>query len=102
LIKPELKQWLRIQKDRQEKPLILLVEDDPEILVLLRDFLQSDYNIIFAENGSEAYKKILSDKPDLIVSDLMMPEMDGIELCCRLRNNFDTSHLPIIPSDSQS
>ena len=78
------------------KPLILLVEDDPEILVLLRDFLQADYNIIFAENGSEAYKKVLSDKPDLIVSDLMMPEMDGIELCCRLRNNFDTSHLPII------
>ena len=78
------------------KPLILLVEDDPEILVLLRDFLQADYNIIFAENGSEAYKKVLSDKPDLIVSDLMMPEMDGIELCYRLRNNFDTSHLPII------
>jgi len=78
------------------KPLILLVDDDPEILILLRDFLQADYNIIFAENGLEAYNKVLSDKPDLIVSDLMMPEMDGIELCCRLRENFDTSHLPII------
>ncbi|MFA5816581.1 MAG: response regulator, partial [Bacteroidales bacterium] len=68
----------------------------PEILILLRDFLQADYNIIFAENGLEAYNKVLSDKPDLIVSDVMMPEMDGIELCCRLRENFDTSHLPII------
>jgi signal transduction histidine kinase/CheY-like chemotaxis protein/AraC-like DNA-binding protein/sugar lactone lactonase YvrE len=78
------------------KPLLLLVDDDPEILILLRDFLQSDYNIIFAENGSEAYSKILSEKPDLIVSDVMMPETDGIELCNKLRENFDTSHLPFI------
>jgi CheY-like chemotaxis protein/AraC-like DNA-binding protein/two-component sensor histidine kinase len=78
------------------KPLILLIDDDPEILILLRDFLQSDYNIIFAENGRDAYHKVISEKPDLIVSDVMMPEMDGIELCCRIRENFDTSHLPII------
>ena len=78
------------------KPLILLVDDEPEILILLRDFLQTDYNIIFATNGIEAYDKVLSDKPDLIVSDVMMPEMDGIELCGKLRDNFDTSHLPMI------
>jgi signal transduction histidine kinase/CheY-like chemotaxis protein/ligand-binding sensor domain-containing protein/AraC-like DNA-binding protein len=78
------------------KPLILLVDDDPEILVLLRDFLQPDYNIIFATNGIEALNKVVSDKPDLIVSDIMMPEMDGIELCNKLRENFDTSHLPVI------
>lgn len=78
------------------KPLILLVDDDPEILTLLRDFLQADYHIISAANGREAYNRVLSDKPDLIVSDVMMPEMDGIELCCRIRENFDTSHLPII------
>ena len=78
------------------KPLILLVDDEPEILVLLRDFLQTDYNILFASNGIEAYEKVLSNKPDLVVSDVMMPEMDGIELCGKLRDNFDTSHLPII------
>ena len=78
------------------KPLILLVDDNPEILALLRDFLQVDYNIIFAENGLDAYEKVLSDKPDLIVSDVMMPEMNGIELCGKLRDNFDTSHLPLI------
>ncbi|MFH1118303.1 MAG: two-component regulator propeller domain-containing protein [Bacteroidota bacterium] len=78
------------------KPLILLVDDDPEILILLRDFLQPDYNIIFAENGVEALSKVLSESPDLIVSDVMMPGMDGIELCCKLRDNFDTSHLPLI------
>jgi len=78
------------------KPLILLVDDDPELLILLRDFLQSDYNILFAGNGLEAYNKVLSERPDLVVADVMMPEMDGIELCCKLRENFDTSHLPII------
>jgi signal transduction histidine kinase/ligand-binding sensor domain-containing protein/AraC-like DNA-binding protein len=78
------------------KPLILLVDDDSEILDVLNDFLHPDYNIIFAENGKEAYKKVLDEKPDLVVSDVMMPEMDGIEFCTRLRGNFDTSHLPII------
>lgn len=78
------------------KPLLLLVDDDPEILTLLRDFLQADYNIIFAENGAEAYEKVITENPDLLVSDVMMPEMDGIELCCKLRDNFDTSHLPMI------
>jgi len=78
------------------KPLILLVDDDPEILILLRDFLRADYNIITAADGLEGYNKVLSGKPDLIVADVMMPEMDGIELCNRIRDNFDTSHLPII------
>ena len=77
-------------------PLILLVDDDAETRIVLRDFLQADYNIILADNGLEAYNKVLSNKPDLIVLDVMMPEMDGIELCFKLRENFDTSHLPII------
>ncbi len=78
------------------KPLILLVDDESEILELLRDFLKADYNIMFSGNGLEAYNKVLTEKPDLIVSDVMMPEMDGIELCNKLRENFDTSHLPLI------
>ena len=76
--------------------MILLVDDDPEILALLRDFLQADYNIMFAENGVEAFEKTITHMPDLIVSDVMMPEMDGIDLCGKLRENFDTSHLPLI------
>jgi len=63
---------------------------------LIREFLLEDYNIIFAANGIDAYDKILSDLPDLIISDVMMPEMDGIELCSKIRENFDTSHLPLI------
>ena len=78
------------------KPVVLLVDDDPDILILLRDFLQAEYNIIFAANGLEAFNKVLTVKPDIIVSDIIMPEMDGIELCYRLRENFDTSHLPLV------
>jgi Signal transduction histidine kinase len=78
------------------KPLILLVDDEPEILVLLSDLLKANYNTIFAANGIEAYEKVISYKPDLVVSDVMMPEMDGIEFCSKIRENFDTSHLPMI------
>ncbi|MDD2251213.1 MAG: two-component regulator propeller domain-containing protein, partial [Candidatus Cloacimonetes bacterium] len=73
------------EKSDPDKPLILLVDDNPEILVMLKELIQKDYNIIFAENGLEAYNKILFHKPDLIVSDIMMPEMDGIELCRLIR-----------------
>ncbi len=78
------------------KPVVLLVDDEPEILELLSDLLQQDYQLLVAENGVEAWEKVLQHKPDLIVSDIMMPEMDGIELCGKLRDNFDTSHLPLI------
>jgi CheY-like chemotaxis protein len=92
----DAKSLLKNSEVSASKPLILLVDDDTEILTLLRDFLQTDYNIIFAENGLAAYNMVLTEKPDLIVSDVVMPEMDGIELCFKLRENFDTSHLPII------
>jgi len=78
-----------------DKPHLLLVDDDPEILSLLNDFLP-EYYISYAENGVVAYNKILNNPPDLIISDIMMPEMDGIELCCKIRDNFVTSHLPLI------
>jgi len=79
-----------------EKPTILLVDDDSEILQLLNDMLRSSYNLCFAKNGIEALDVLGKQSIDLVVSDIMMPEMDGIELCCKLRENFDTSHLPLI------
>jgi signal transduction histidine kinase/CheY-like chemotaxis protein/ligand-binding sensor domain-containing protein/AraC-like DNA-binding protein len=89
-------QRIENSETRTGKPLILLVDDEPEILFLIRDILKPEYNLIFASNGLEAYKKVLSSKPDLIISDVMMPQMDGIELCTMLRENFDTSHIPMI------
>jgi signal transduction histidine kinase/AraC-like DNA-binding protein/sugar lactone lactonase YvrE len=79
-----------------EKPTILLVDDDREILELLNDMFRPLYNLSFAGNGVEALHILENHAIDLVVSDVMMPEMDGIDLCCRIRQNFDTSHLPLI------
>ena len=78
------------------KPNVLLVDDDSEILQLLNDMLRNSYNICFAKNGIEALLVLENQSIDLVVSDIMMPEMDGIELCAKIRDNFDTSHLPVI------
>ena len=82
--------------DSAGKPNVLLVDDDSEILQLLNDMLRNSYNICFAKNGIEALQVLKNLRIDLVVSDIMMPEMDGIELCAKIRENFDTSHLPVI------
>lgn len=75
---------------------ILLVEDNPELLSFLRETFIRSYNVYTATNGVEALK-ITSEYPvDIVVSDVMMPEMDGIELCNRLKNDITTSHIPVI------
>jgi signal transduction histidine kinase/ligand-binding sensor domain-containing protein/DNA-binding response OmpR family regulator len=77
-------------------PRLLLVEDNPDIRFYLKDNLKTDYNIVEAENGVKAWDVILDDLPDLIVSDIMMPEMDGIELCRKIKTDHRTSHIPVI------
>lgn len=79
-----------------EKPTVLLVDDDLEILDLLKEMLSPLYNLYFAQNGREAMAIVNKRPIDLIVSDVMMPVMDGVELCCQIRGSFDTSHLPLI------
>jgi len=67
---------------------ILIVDDDPDILEFLSyNFKKNDYSVEVAENGFEAIRKVDSFHPDLILLDVMMPEMDGIETCKRLREN---------------
>ncbi|HOU34364.1 MAG TPA: response regulator [Bacteroidales bacterium] len=79
-----------------QKPLILIVEDEIEVMDVIVDVIKDDYRIITAQNGRVALEMIHRFLPDLIVSDVMMPEMDGIELCKVVRQDFDISHLPII------
>ena len=75
---------------------ILLVEDNAELLGFLTDTFSKSYNVYTATNGVEALK-ITSEHPvDIVVSDVMMPEMDGITLCERLKNDLATSHIPVI------
>ncbi|MEZ4931084.1 MAG: two-component regulator propeller domain-containing protein [Saprospiraceae bacterium] len=79
-----------------EKPLILLVEDNHDIRDYLRENLESDYRISEASDGHEGLEKAIADPPDLIVADIAMPRMDGIEMCGKVKSNIETSHVPII------
>ncbi len=75
---------------------ILIVEDEPEIHLLLNELLSNKYRIVTAGNGIEALKLLRNEVPDLILSDVMMPRMDGIELCKIVKNDKDLCHIPII------
>lgn len=76
---------------------ILIVEDEPDILQLVKLYLEKEgFRTATAVNGAQALKKVKEDKPDLVVLDLMLPEIDGLEVCKRLRSVPDTAMLPII------
>ena len=77
-------------------PYILIVEDNTPLRMFLKQTLSDSYSTEGAENGIEALAKIKQKQPDLIISDVMMPGMDGHELCKRLKSNMETSHIPII------
>ena len=78
-------------------PLVLIVEDHADLRGFLRSALSAkDYRVIEAKDGQAGYEEALHHIPDLIISDIMMPKMDGIQLCNRLKTDEKTSHIPII------
>lgn len=110
LTKPELfeleeKQFGRKQEQqgqtkasdvKSEKLKILIVEDNTDVVRYLQSILSEKYNLLVACNGLEGMKKSLDTIPDLVISDIMMPVMDGMELLRRMKNDIRTSHIPII------
>ena len=80
----------------KDAPTILLVDDNAEIRKFIFNNLMESYRVIEAVDGVDALDKIAVHQPDVIVTDLIMPRMDGIELVDKLRHNFETSHVPII------
>lgn len=82
--------------DHRNLPKILLIEDNSDMRQFIKGQLIGTYKVIEAVNGEAGLQYALKDPPDLIVTDLMMPRMDGIELCRKLKTDLHTSHIPVI------
>ncbi|MGW8314224.1 MAG: ATP-binding protein [Bacteroidales bacterium] len=80
----------------EERSKVLIVEDNEEIRWLVAERFKSEFFILEAVDGSAGLKLALEKAPDLVITDLMMPRMDGTELCRRLKMNLETSHIPVI------
>lgn len=79
-----------------EKPILLIVEDNDELRGYLARQLSQEYNVVEAENGRVAMDKILAQQPDFIVTDVLMPELSGTDLCRQLKSDIATCHIPVI------
>jgi len=79
-----------------KKPTLLIVEDNYDFRFYIKDNLKHAFNIIEAVDGREGWQKTLALHPNLVVSDISMPEMDGIELCMKIKHDPRTTHIPVI------
>lgn len=75
---------------------LLIVEDNSDVVGYLKACYQNHFSIHVANDGKQAYQLAIKEIPDIIISDVMMPEMDGFELCKKLKDDYRTSHIPII------
>ena len=81
---------------RNDKPIVLIVDDNKDIQQLVGELLRADYNILTASNGKEGVKMAVRHVPDLIICDVMMPVMDGLECCRHIKSEISTSHIPVL------
>ncbi len=82
--------------ENSDEATILIVEDNKELALFIANSLSGQYHVQVAENGKVGYAMARKNPPELIISDVMMPEMDGIEMCRQVKNNLYTSHVPVI------
>lgn len=88
---------VRKEEGQEEKlPLILMIEDNPDLRSYIRDILSTSYKVLEAVNGEEGVAMAIEHTPDVVLSDLMMPKMDGLQVCKLLKEDMRTSHIPVI------
>lgn len=85
-----------VEAENQNKPIVLVIEDEYDIREYIAGALVGTYDVIVAENGKQGLQAAMTSIPDIIVSDIIMPVMDGIELCREIKANVETSHIPVI------
>lgn len=83
-------------RDDKQLPLVLIVEDNADVRFYISQCVRQEYRVALAENGAEGIQKAIELIPDIIISDVMMPEKDGFELCETVKNDERTSHIPIV------
>lgn len=93
---PSIQQPNPLSTEKADNPILLIVEDNPDLVKYLLTSFSQNYNLEIALNGQQGIDKALSIIPDIIITDVMMPEKDGFELCATLKNHKLTSHIPII------
>lgn len=81
---------------------ILIIEDNEDLLQLLAGIFEPIYKVTTATDGVEGFEKATEIQPDIILSDVMMPRMSGVEMCSKLKSNFETSHIPIVLLTAQT
>src|SRR4029077_20333461 len=86
----------RVRASEEERPLVLVVDDDSSAQELLATFLVDEYRVAIAANGKDAIAKAVELQPDCITLDILMPGGSGLETLNRLRNNRETSHIPVV------
>lgn len=94
-IMSEVQQNLPVEGDKQNS-VILIIEDNDDIRNYLQNELNDEYDVLLAENGKEGFSLALQHLPDIVISDIMMPQSDGIQVANQLRSNELTAHIPIM------
>ena len=88
--------------DKEEKPVILLVDDNQEMLKYLKNALINQYQVIIANNGKIAIEIMKNQEVDIVLSDVMMPEINGLKLCEMIKRNWQPCHIPVILLSAKS
>lgn len=89
-------EYLLQNQNLEQRTMVLVVDDNQDVRAFIKSILPSTYTYVSAFNGKQGLQKALELVPDIIISDVMMPEMDGIQLCKMIKTNLRTSHIPVV------